>query len=166
MLNKIIRFSVANRVGVLAASAIIMIVGVIAILKSDVDIFPDLNAPTVSVMTEAPGFTAEEIENSVTFPIETSLNGASSVRRITSSSLAGFSVVKVEFDWGTDDFEARQIVSEKLSTVAEALPAGAGQPVLGPQSSILGEIMLIGIESATISLSNCATRQNASSHHD
>ncbi|MCM1111540.1 MAG: efflux RND transporter permease subunit [Clostridium sp.] len=142
--------AVNNRLAVLVFAAAIMIAGMVVTLNSDVDIFPDLNAPTVTVMTEAPGMNPEEVENSITFPLESALNGATGVRRISSSSTAGFSVIKVEFDWGTDDYAARQIVAEKLSAASAELPSSARQPVLGPQSSILGEIMLVGLTSDSI----------------
>lgn len=145
MLNRIIRFSLQNRVVVLVSTALLMIWGCISMIRSNVDIFPDLNAPTVVVMTEAPGMAPEEVERMITYPIETALNGATDVRRVRSSSATGFSVVWVEFDWNAEPYRARQTVSEKLATVAEDLPPGAGTPTLGPQSSILGEIMIIGL---------------------
>lgn len=157
MLNKIIHFSLNNRVLVLILSGLLLLGGSIALLKTEVDIFPDLNAPTVVVMTEAPGFAPEEVEKLVTFPLETAVNGATGVRRVRSSSATGFSVVWVEFDWGTDIYKARQIVSEKLSAVAEALPPGVNSPTLGPQSSILGEIMIVGLTADSTSLQELRT---------
>lgn len=150
MLNKILKASLSARMAVIVAAALVTIAGVIALLNTEVDIFPDLNAPTVTVMTEARGLTPEEIEKSITYPIETAVNGATGVRRVTSSSQPGFSVVKVEFDWGTDIYKARQTVSEKIAAVAAELPVGAGAPTLGPQSSILGEMMIIGLTSDSL----------------
>lgn len=157
MLNKIIRFSLQNRILILILSCLTLIGGTIITINTEVDVFPDLNAPTVVVMTEAPGFDPEEVEKSVTFPIETAVNGATNVRRVRSSSSAGFSIVWVEFDWGMDIYRARQIVSEKLTTITDALPQGVNTPTLGPQSSILGEMLIIGMTSDTVSMQDLRT---------
>ncbi|MBR8537671.1 efflux RND transporter permease subunit [Carboxylicivirga sediminis] len=147
MLDTIIKFSLHNKLMVLLGAAILMLGGLYTANNMDVDVFPDLTAPTVVVMTDAHGMAAEEVERLVTFPIETAVNGATDVRRVRSASSHGFSFVWVEFDWGTDVFRARQIVSEKLVTLAGQLPLGISQPVLAPQSSVMGEILFIGLQS-------------------
>lgn len=157
MLNKIIHFSLQNRILVLVVSVLLLIGGTYTAVHTEVDVFPDLTAPTVVVMTEANGMAAEEVEQLVTFPIETAVNGATHVRRVRSSSTHSFSVVWVEFDWDTDIYLARQIVSEKLSLVAEELPEGVGKPTLGPQSSILGEMMIIGLTADSTSMLDLRT---------
>jgi Cu/Ag efflux pump CusA len=157
MLNKIIRFSLNNRLLVLVAAVLLLVGGLYTAKHSEVDVFPDLNAPTVVIMTEASGMATEEVEQLVTFPIETSVNGATGVRRVRSTSTNGFSVVWVEFDWGTDIYLARQIVSEKLATVSESLPADVGRPTMGPQSSILGELLIVGLTSDSTSMFDLRT---------
>lgn len=157
MLNKIIKFSLNNRMVVLVASILLMLAGTYTAVNMEVDVFPDLNAPTVVVMTEAKGMAPEEVERLVTFPVETAMNGATDVRRVRSSSTTGFSVVWVEFNWGTDIYRDRQIVSEKLSVVQDALPSNVGNPTLGPQSSILGEVMIVGLTADSTSLQDLRT---------
>lgn len=157
MLNKIIQFSLHNRLVVLAIALLLLVGGCYTAANMEVDVFPDLNAPTVAVMTEAKGMAPEEVERLVTFPIETALNGATDVRRVRSSSTTGFSVVWVEFNWGTDIYRARQIVSEKLAAASESLPANVGRPTLGPQSSILGEVLFIGLTTDSTSLLDLRT---------
>ena len=157
MLNKIIRFSLQNRLLVLVAAILLLIGGTYTAFHTEVDVFPDLNAPTVVVMTEANGMAAEEVEQLVTFPIETAVNGATNVRRVRSSSTTGFSVVWVEFEWDTDIYLARQIVSEKLAAVGESLPDNVGKPTLGPQSSILGELLIVGLTADSTSMQDLRT---------
>lgn len=157
MLNKIIQFSLNNRMVILVVSLLLMFGGIYTATNMEVDVFPDLNAPTVVVMTEAQGMAPEEVERLVTFPVETALNGATDVRRVRSSSTTGFSVVWVEFDWNTDIYIARQIVSEKLAVVRDVLPSNVGNPTLGPQSSIMGEAMIIGLTADTTSMRDLRT---------
>ena len=157
MINNIIKFSLNNKYLIILLSVILVVFGVRTALNMDVDVFPDLTAPTVVVMTDAHGMASEEVERMVTFPIETSVNGATGVRRVRSASSQGFSFVWVEFDWGTDIFRARQIVSEKLITISSQMPLGVGQPVLAPQSSVMGEIFFIGVQADSTSLMDLRT---------
>ena len=157
MLNRIIHFSLHNRMLVLVASMLLLVGGTYTALHTEVDVFPDLTAPTVVIMTEANGMATEEVEQLVTFPIETAVNGATGVRRVRSSSTNGFSVVWVEFDWDMDVYLARQIVSEKLSIVSESLPPNVGRPTLGPQSSILGEMLIVGLTTDSTSMIDLRT---------
>lgn len=157
MLNKIIRFSLKNKYFILFCSVVLVIAGSRTAVNMDVDVFPDLTAPTVVVMTDVHGMASEEVERLVTFKIETAVNGATNVRRVRSASSQGFSFVWVEFDWGTDIFKARQIVSEKLITVSAQLPMGVGQPVLAPQSSVMGEIFFIGLQADSTSMMDLRT---------
>jgi CzcA family heavy metal efflux pump len=151
VINNIIKYAIHNRIIIIIASILLFISGSYTILDMEIDVFPDLNAPTVVVMTEAPGMAPEEVERLVTFPIETTVNGAANIRRVRSNSAMGFSLVWVEFDWGTDIYDARQIVSEKLIEIQDAFPVGVGNPVMAPQSSLLGEIMIFSITSDSIS---------------
>ena len=157
LLNRIIALSLNNRAAVLLIAALCVAAGIYSVSRAEVDVFPDLNAPTVVVMTEAEGMAPEEVERLVTFPIETVVNGATNVRRVRSSSTTGFSIVNIEFDWGTDIYRARQIVSEKIAMVGESLPSNAGHPTLGPQASILGELMIIGLTAETTSMEDLRT---------
>jgi CzcA family heavy metal efflux pump len=157
MLNNIIKFSLNNKFFVILSAVVLTLVGLRTAQDMDVDVFPDLTAPTVVVMTDAHGMAAEEVERLVTFPIETAVNGATDVRRVRSSSSQGYSFVWVEFDWGTDIFKARQIVSEKLITVASQMPLGVGLPELAPQSSVMGEMFFIGLRADSTSLMELRT---------
>ena len=152
MLDSIIKFSLTNKLVVILGAMLLLFTGVYTAQNMDVDVFPDLTAPTVVVMTDAHSMAAEEVERLVTFPIETVVNGATNVRRVRSASSQGFSFVWVEFDWGTDIFKARQIVSEKLVALAGKMPMGVDQPGLAPQSSIMGEILFIGLQSDSVDL--------------
>src|SRR5688572_8151993 len=157
MLNRIIDFSLHNRFLVVVVSTLLIVVGTYTASRMEVDVFPDLTAPTVVVLTESHGMAPEEVEKLVTFPIETAVNGASNVRRVRSSSSAGISIVWVEFNWGTDIYQARQIVNERMISVAENLPEGVGNPTLAPNSSIMGEIMLISLTADSTSLMDLRT---------
>lgn len=145
-INSIIRFSLKNRFTIIAGTLIVVLGGIWSARHTDIDVFPDLTAPTVVIMADANGMTAEEVERLVTFPLETAMNGATNVRRVRSASLSGYALVWVEFDWGADVFKARQVVSEKMATVAESLPEGI-TPLLAPQSSVMGEILMVGMQS-------------------
>jgi CzcA family heavy metal efflux pump len=157
MLDSIIKFSLKNKLLVLVTAVVVMLAGLYSASNLDVDVFPDLTAPTVVVMTDAHGMAAEEVERLVTFPIETAVNGATDVRRVRSSSSLGFSFVWVEFDWGTDIYQARQIVSEKLVTVANDMPIGVNPPELAPQSSVMGEILFLGMQADSTSMMDLRT---------
>jgi len=157
MLNNIIKFSLNNKFFILLFSVVLIVVGLRTASNMDVDVFPDLTAPTVVVMTDAHGMASEEVERLVTFPIETAVNGATDVRRVRSASSQGFSFVWIEFDWGTNIFKARQIVSEKLISITNQLPFGIGQPTLAPQSSVMGEMFFIGLQSDSTSLMDLRT---------
>lgn len=152
MLDKIIRFSLNNKYLILLCSILLFVFGVRTTSKMDIDVFPDLTAPTVVVMTDCHGLTSEEVERLVSYPIETSMNGATGVRRVRSNSGQGFSFVWVEFDWGTDVFKARQVVSEKLVTIEGQIPDKVGQPILAPQASVMGEIFFVGLRADSTSL--------------
>ncbi|MDD3543396.1 MAG: efflux RND transporter permease subunit, partial [Petrimonas sp.] len=150
MLNKIIKFSLNNRLFILLAAILLIVGGMYTAQDMDIDVFPDLTAPTVVVMSDAHGMSAEEVERLVTFHIETAMNGATDVRRVRSASSQGSSFVWVEFDWGADIYQARQVVSEKLVTLGSVLPDNV-VPVLAPQSSVMGEILFIGMQSDSTS---------------
>ncbi len=157
MLDRIIGFSLRNKYLILISTLVLIVVGLRTVSNMDIDVFPDLTAPTVVVMTDAHGMAAEEVERLVTFPIETAVNGATDVRRVRSVSAQGFSFVWVEFDWGVDVFRARQVVSEKLITVAQQMPMGVSQPTLAPQSSVMGEIFFIGLQADSTSMMELRT---------
>lgn len=157
MLNNIIKFSLNNKYLVLLSSVSLVVFGIKTATNMDIDVFPDLTAPTVVVMTDAHGMASEEVEKLVTFPIEAAVNGATDVRRVRSASSQGFSFVWIEFEWGTDVFKARQIVSEKLISISSQMPMGIGQPVLAPQSSVMGEIFFIGIQAESTSMMELRT---------
>ncbi|MDR3001358.1 MAG: CusA/CzcA family heavy metal efflux RND transporter [Fibromonadaceae bacterium] len=156
MLERIIKFSLNNWLFVLLGTVLLTVGGIYTMQNMDIDVFPDITAPTVVVMTDAAGMSAEEVERMVTFHIETAVNGATDVRRVRSASSQGYSFVWIEFDWGTDIFKARQIVSEKMVTLSGMLPLGI-VPVLAPQSSVMGEILFIGMQADSTSLMDLRT---------
>jgi CzcA family heavy metal efflux pump len=157
MLNKIINFALHNRLIVVIASVLLIIFGTVTATRMEVDVFPDLTAPTVVVLTEAHGMAPEEVEKLVTFPLETSVNGATNVRRVRSSSSSGISIVWVEFEWNTDIYQARQIINEKIASVGERLPDNVGTPTMAPQSSIMGEVMFISLTADSTSIMDVRT---------
>ena len=157
MLDKLMYFSLNNRLLIVVATSILLLGGIYNAMKIPIDVFPDLTAPTVTILTEAHGMAPEEVELLVTFPIETSVNGASGVRRVRSISIQGFSTIYVEFDWGTDIYVARQIINEKMHGIANILPEGVDQPTLAPITSIMGEIMMVGLSSESASLMDLRT---------
>ncbi|MBK7174440.1 MAG: efflux RND transporter permease subunit [Bacteroidales bacterium] len=157
MLNAILKFSLSNKYFILLCAVVVVVIGLQTARNMDVDVFPDLTAPTVVVMTDAHGMASEEVERLVTFPIETAMNGATDVRRVRSASSQGFSFVWVEFDWGTDIFKARQVVSEKLISVTTQMPLGVGQPLLAPQSSVMGEMFFLGLQADSTSMMDLRT---------
>lgn len=157
MIDNIIKFSLNNKLIILVASVVLLIYGTKTATEMEIDVFPDLTAPTVVVMTDAHGMAPEEVERLVTYPIETSVNGANGVRRVRSTSSQGFSFVWIDFDWGTNVYLARQIVSEKLIAINDQMPAGIGNPILAPQSSVMGEIFFIGLKADTTDLMTLRT---------
>jgi Cu/Ag efflux pump CusA len=146
-MDRIIRWSITNRLFVVIASLGVVLYGAVTALRMPVDVFPDLTAPTVTIVTEAHGLAPQEVESLVTFPIESSVYGATGVRRVRSASAIGISIVWVEFDWGTDKYIARQIVNEKLQLVGNQIPPDVARPTLAPISSIMGEILFIAVRS-------------------
>lgn len=156
LIDNLISFSLRNTLLVILGALLMVAGGIVTSRQMDIDVFPDLTAPTVVIMTDAAGMAPEEIEKLVTFPIETAVNGATDVRRVRSTSTPGASFVWVEFDWGADVFKARQVVSEKMATISEALPEGV-TPVLAPQSSVMGEILFVGLQADTTSMADLRT---------
>ena len=148
MLDRIIKYSLNSRLVIVSIAVLILTAGTIVTMKMEIDVFPDLTAPTVVVMTEAYGMAPEEVERLVSFPIETVINGATNIRRVRSSSAMGFSIVWAEFDWNTDIFNARQTITERLIQVSENLPSGVSKPMIAPQSSLMGEVMILGLTSS------------------
>ncbi|MDZ7738265.1 MAG: efflux RND transporter permease subunit [Bacteroidales bacterium] len=151
MLNRIIDFSLKNRLTILISALVLLLSGTYISSNMDIDVFPELTAPTVVIMTEAPGMAPQEVERLVTFPLETAVNGSTGIRRVRSSSSMGFSIVWVEFDWKTDIYHARQTITERIIQVSAEMPQGVNKPVLAPQSSLLGEMMILAIESDSVS---------------
>ena len=150
MLDRIIKYSLSSRLVIVAVAVLILTAGTIVTMKMEIDVFPDLTAPTVVVMTEAHGMAPEEVERLVSFPIETAINGATNIRRVRSSSAMGLSIIWAEFDWNTDIFNARQTITERLIQVSEDLPHGVSKPMIAPQSSLMGEVMILGLTSSAM----------------
>src|SRR6185503_19903489 len=148
-MKRLVQWSIDHHWMVMTLSVLLLAGGLWAAREMPVDVFPDLTAPTVTILTEGHGIAPEEMEALVTFPIEAAINGASDVRRVRSATAVGIAVVWVEFDWGTDIFRARQIVAEKLALVSGALPPQANRPILAPISSIMGEILFLAVSSDT-----------------
>ena len=147
MINALIRWSLSNRLAVLIISIALLFAGVYVTSNMPVDVFPDLTAPTVTILVDGHGMAPEEMETLVTFPIETAVNGAANVRRVRSSTAVGFSTIWVEFEWGTDIYRARQTVTERLATVTDKLPEHLDPPILAPMSSVMGEILFASLTS-------------------
>src|SRR4026209_1321647 len=148
-MKRLIQWSIEHHWIVAALSVLLLLGGLWAARSMPVDVFPDLTAPTVTILTEGRGMAPDEMEALVTFPLESAINGASNVRRVRSATALGVAVVWVEFDWGTDIFLARQVVAEKLALVGGTLPPQAERPVLAPVSSIMGESLFFAIPSDT-----------------
>src|SRR5688500_15556923 len=165
MIKWIVRYSIANRLFVVAVAALMMAYGAITAWRTPVDVFPDLNKPVVTVLTEAGGMALEEVEQLVTFPIETALNGMPGVSRVRSTSGVGLSIVYAEFEWGTDVYRNRQLVAERLALARERLPTDIA-PIMGPVSSIMGEIMLIALPLNTGEAAAPATPMRAREYAD
>ena len=157
MIDNIIKFSLNNKFLILLSSVVLVVFGLRTATNMDIDVFPDLTAPTVIIMTDAHGMAPEEVERLVTYPIETAVNGAMDVRRVRSSSALGYSFVWVDFDWGTDVYRARQVVSEKLMTIQEVIPENVAKPILAPQSSVMGEILFLSLQADSTDLATLRT---------